>query len=139
MIRTGLTMTRTSEIRKIAFVGDYLPRKCGIATFTHDMYASVAGRFPDAECCVVPVNDRIRLLVASEGVFLVDLYQAFGGVADTTLISSDGLHPSAAGNQRIAETFFTAIQARLESAGIRSFEPRASNRSCSIVTPPRSR
>ena len=47
-----------SEIRKIAFVGDYLPRKCGIATFTHDMCTSVAGRFPDAECFVVPVNDR---------------------------------------------------------------------------------
>ena len=49
---------RPSEIRKIAFVGDYLPRKCGIATFTHDMHASLAGRFPDAECFVVPVNDR---------------------------------------------------------------------------------
>src|SRR5262245_15271272 len=49
---------RHSEIRKIAFVGDYLPRKCGIATFTHDLHASVAGRFPDAECFVVPVNDR---------------------------------------------------------------------------------
>jgi glycosyltransferase involved in cell wall biosynthesis len=49
-----------SEIRKIAFVGDYLPRKCGIATFTHDMYSSVAGRFPDAECFVVPVNDRLE-------------------------------------------------------------------------------
>jgi glycosyltransferase involved in cell wall biosynthesis len=48
----------TSEIRKIAFVGDYLPRKCGIATFTQDMHASVSGRFPDAECFVVPVNDR---------------------------------------------------------------------------------
>src|SRR5438128_9570984 len=24
------------DIRKIAFVGDYLPRKCGIATFTSD-------------------------------------------------------------------------------------------------------
>src|ERR1700704_6082021 len=47
-----------SEINKIAFVGDYLPRKCGIATFTHDMYASVAGHCPDAECFVVPVNDR---------------------------------------------------------------------------------
>jgi glycosyltransferase involved in cell wall biosynthesis len=35
-----------------------LPRKCGIATFTHDMYASVAGRFPDAACFVVPVNDH---------------------------------------------------------------------------------
>ena len=57
-IRTELTIMRNSEIRKIAFVGDYLPRRCGIATFTHDMHASVAGRFPDAECFVVPVNDR---------------------------------------------------------------------------------
>ncbi len=48
---------RKSEIRKIAFVGDYLPRKCGIATFTHDMCDSVANRFPDTECFVVPVND----------------------------------------------------------------------------------
>lgn len=47
-----------SDIRKIAFVGDYLPRKCGIATFTHDMHASIAGRLPQAECFVVPVNDR---------------------------------------------------------------------------------
>ena len=58
MIRTGLTIMPDSKIRKIAFVGDDLPRKCGIATFTHDMCASVAGRFPDAECFVVPVNDR---------------------------------------------------------------------------------
>lgn len=58
MIRIGVTIMHTSEIRKIAFVGDYLPRKCGIATFTHDMYASVSGRFLDAECFVVPVNDR---------------------------------------------------------------------------------
>ena len=49
---------RDSEIKKIAFIGDYLPRKCGIATFTHDMYASVASQFPEAECLVVPVNDH---------------------------------------------------------------------------------
>ena len=47
-----------SEINKIAFVGDYLPRKCGIATFTHDMYTSIAANTPAAECFVVPVNDR---------------------------------------------------------------------------------
>jgi glycosyltransferase involved in cell wall biosynthesis len=56
-VHTELLNMLNSEIRKVAFVGDYLPRKCGIATFTHDMYASVAGRFPDAECFVVPVND----------------------------------------------------------------------------------
>jgi glycosyltransferase involved in cell wall biosynthesis len=51
-------MKRASDIRKIAFVGDYLPRKCGIATFTHDMYASISSGFPDTECFVVPVNDH---------------------------------------------------------------------------------
>ncbi len=47
-----------SENNKIAFVGDYLPRKCGIATFTRDMHASVAAFAPEAECFVVSVNDR---------------------------------------------------------------------------------
>src|SRR5512135_849407 len=50
-------MNRSSEIRKIAFIGDYLPRKCGIATFTNDLYTSVATQYPTAECFVVPVND----------------------------------------------------------------------------------
>jgi len=50
-------MTRNSDIRKIAFIGDYLPRKCGIATFTHDLCTSVATQFPGSQCFVVPVND----------------------------------------------------------------------------------
>lgn len=49
-----------SDIRKILFVGNYLPRKCGIATFTYDMRHSLARIFPDAECGVVPVNDRMN-------------------------------------------------------------------------------
>jgi glycosyltransferase involved in cell wall biosynthesis len=50
-------MMRTTDIRKIAFIGDYLPRKCGIATFTHDVCTSVATQFPGSDCFVVPVND----------------------------------------------------------------------------------
>ena len=46
-----------SEIRKTAFVGDYLPRKCGIATFTTDLRCAVAAEFPSLQCLVVPVND----------------------------------------------------------------------------------
>lgn len=45
------------DIRKIAFVGDYLPRKCGIATFTHDLRNAVAQTFPDMKCVVIAVND----------------------------------------------------------------------------------
>ena len=46
-----------SAIRKVAFLGDYLPRKCGIATFTTDLRTAIAMEFPALQCLVVPVND----------------------------------------------------------------------------------
>ncbi|MGB7346467.1 MAG: glycosyltransferase family 4 protein, partial [Pirellulaceae bacterium] len=46
----------TSALLKIAFVGDYLPRKCGIATFTHDLRIAVA-KESHAECVVVAMDD----------------------------------------------------------------------------------
>ena len=50
-------MPLPSAIHKIAFLGDYLPRKCGIATFTTDLRCAVAAEFPAMQCLVVPVND----------------------------------------------------------------------------------
>jgi len=50
-------MQAPSAIRKVAFLGDYLPRKCGIATFTTDLRCAIAGEFPLIQCPVVPVND----------------------------------------------------------------------------------
>src|ERR1041385_2660123 len=50
-------MPKPSDTRKIAFLGDYLPRKCGIATFTSDLRCAVATEFPAMQCLVVPVND----------------------------------------------------------------------------------
>jgi hypothetical protein len=46
-----------SRIRQIAFLGDYLPRKCGIATFTSDLLTAVAAEQPQSQCFAVPVND----------------------------------------------------------------------------------
>jgi glycosyltransferase involved in cell wall biosynthesis len=46
-----------SKVRKIAFVGDHLPRKCGIATFTSDLLAAVAAAHPKSQCIAVSVND----------------------------------------------------------------------------------
>lgn len=43
-------MKETSKVRKIAFVGDHLPRKCGIATFTSDLLAAVATAHPQSQC-----------------------------------------------------------------------------------------
>jgi glycosyltransferase involved in cell wall biosynthesis len=42
---------------KIALVCDYLPRKCGIATFSSDVRHSIVGQYPDVECMVVPISD----------------------------------------------------------------------------------
>src|SRR5437016_8020373 len=50
-------MEESSTIRKIAFVGDHLPRKCGIATFTSDLLAAVAAAHPQSQCFSVSVND----------------------------------------------------------------------------------
>jgi len=47
----------TSNIQTIAFLGNYLPRKCGIATFTSDLLGAVAARHPESRCFAVPVND----------------------------------------------------------------------------------
>src|SRR5215472_5017527 len=45
------------KVRKIAFVGDHLPRRCGIATFTSDLLAAVAAANPESQCFSVSVND----------------------------------------------------------------------------------
>ena len=47
----------TSNVHKIAFVGDHLPRKCGIATFTSDLLAAVQSAHPQSQCLAVSVND----------------------------------------------------------------------------------
>src|ERR1039457_4063439 len=46
-----------SSLRTVAFLGNYLPRKCGIATFTSDLLGAVAARHPQSRCFAVPVND----------------------------------------------------------------------------------
>src|SRR5580765_2198149 len=50
-------MKESSRVRKIAFVGDHLPRKCGIATFSSDLLAAVADAHPQSQCFSVSVND----------------------------------------------------------------------------------
>ncbi len=50
-------MKETSRVRKIAFVGDHLPRKCGIATFTANLLEAVQDAHPHSQCLAVSVND----------------------------------------------------------------------------------
>jgi glycosyltransferase involved in cell wall biosynthesis len=41
----------------IAFLGGFLPRLCGIATFTHDLCEAIATEAPSSQCFVCAVND----------------------------------------------------------------------------------
>jgi glycosyltransferase involved in cell wall biosynthesis len=51
-------MDPSSNTNHIAFLGDYVPRLCGIATFTADICEAIAAECPRARCIVGSVNDR---------------------------------------------------------------------------------
>ena len=43
--------------QQIAVIGNYLPRQCGIATFTTDFCEALAEKAPEASIFAIPVND----------------------------------------------------------------------------------
>ena len=45
-------------INSIAVIGNYLPRQCGIATFTKDLVEGLTVEAPDINCGAVAMNDR---------------------------------------------------------------------------------
>jgi len=45
------------ELKRVAFIGNYLPRQCGIATFTTDLSEAFSARFPDIQPIVLAMND----------------------------------------------------------------------------------
>lgn len=96
-----LTMVRTARQRGVAvFVGTLPPVRPG-------------GRLSLPPNLVQAFNDGIRAGAAPEGAVLVDLHAAMAANV-TTFIGIDGLHPTEAGYQRMAETFFTAIRTSYE-------------------------
>jgi len=46
-----------SNLNRVAFIGNYLPRQCGIATFTTDLCEAIATEHSEITCIAVPVND----------------------------------------------------------------------------------
>src|SRR6266702_7998040 len=49
-----------TPIRRIAFIGNSLPRRCGIATFTTDLQQAISNSRPKPETCIVAMTDRGR-------------------------------------------------------------------------------
>jgi glycosyltransferase involved in cell wall biosynthesis len=53
----GKDLSVTGGIRKVAMLGNHLPRQCGIATFTTDLTDAIADEFATVECFVLAMND----------------------------------------------------------------------------------
>lgn len=51
-------MNRKDNIQKMAFLSSYIPRKCGIASFTANLRKSYVSQFPHIESIVVSVNNN---------------------------------------------------------------------------------
>jgi glycosyltransferase involved in cell wall biosynthesis len=47
-----------SQLSRIAFIGNSLPRRCGIATFTTNLQQAVAGSKAGLETCIVAMTDN---------------------------------------------------------------------------------
>src|SRR5437016_70511 len=67
----------TSTISRIGFIGNYLPRQCGIATFTTDLCEAIAAEYGGTTCIALPVNDietgyaypaRVRFVLAEKDI-----------------------------------------------------------------------
>ncbi len=54
---TGNARKNIKNIKKVAFIGNYLPRQCGIATFTTDLCESFASNHPGIQCFAIPMTD----------------------------------------------------------------------------------
>ena len=47
-----------TPLRRIAVIGNSLPRRCGIATFTTDLRQAISTSRPNLETCVVAMTDH---------------------------------------------------------------------------------
>ena len=67
---------------------------------------------PARNAWVAGVNDRIRAMASEEGAVLVDVHEAFLRGNDPRCLFKDGLHPSDAGYDLIAQAFFDGLTRR---------------------------
>src|SRR5688500_1302735 len=55
LFRFGAALS--ADTRRVALVGTFTPRKCGIATFTNDVFEKLAEFHPDVEVDVYALDD----------------------------------------------------------------------------------
>lgn len=50
-------MRLNDSVQKIAFISDYPPRRCGIATFTQDLRNATYSQYPHTDTFIISIND----------------------------------------------------------------------------------
>jgi len=48
------------DLKRVAFIGNHLPRQCGIATFTTDLSDAFTEQFPEIQSMVLAMNDTVE-------------------------------------------------------------------------------
>ncbi len=78
---------------RIAFIGNYLPRECGIATFTTDLCTALAAEYGEERLFAIPVNDpdssyeypeQVRLELEQEDLARMSARRTFSTSTATT-------------------------------------------------------
>jgi glycosyltransferase involved in cell wall biosynthesis len=65
LVQEATTPRRRSQAKpslpsRIAVIGNYLPRQCGIATFTTDLCSAISAEYGNARLLALPVNDTLE-------------------------------------------------------------------------------
>jgi lysophospholipase L1-like esterase len=103
---------RDQLLYMVRYAKSTLGRKVILCTLT-PIYPNINGNWPGDPASIAALNARLPGVAQAEGAILVDLFAAFG--TNRALISSDGLHPSPAGYQFMAQVIYNAIVANFES------------------------
>lgn len=51
-----------STMNRMGFIGNYVPRQCGIATFTTDLYEAIAAEYSDTTCIALATGSVRAML-----------------------------------------------------------------------------
>jgi glycosyltransferase involved in cell wall biosynthesis len=85
-----------SSIKQVAVIGNYVPRQCGIATFTTDLCEALGNKYPDKSFFALPIIDDLAAyqtaadFLNTNNIDLVCLqheYGIFGGTAGSHILA----------------------------------------------------
>jgi lysophospholipase L1-like esterase len=114
----GLGISATRAASSVAQMVQ-IARVYNLTVLVATMYQTYPGaRGENAADKIVPFNTELRRLVGGlQNVHIVDLYTSFGTNANGTYVGADGLHPTPAGYDRMAQKFHAEILAQFPVRG----------------------